>query len=155
MFGAAPGWVVDGAVIVGALLTCMTFVGALSRSKPGRWLAREIAKDVRHWIGDVAEETATIALEKHRDERIAEMVEVLDEHLPAQLAPVLYELRANGGGSFRDATVQRLDEVSRRLDRFYVFMDESTMDRADLRRVVGEIQTHLDRVQLWLDDQED
>ena len=146
MFAAAPGWVVDGAVIVGALLTFTTFLGVAFKSKPGRWLGRKIGGDVEGWIGRIADRSASHALERHRADVGGEVDARLDEVLPKHLKPVLYELRSNGGGSFRDETVEQLKQIKRHLDRFATFMDESTMDRRNLRETVEEIQRHLDRV---------
>lgn len=129
ILAAAPGWVVDGGVIVGALLTFTTFMGAVFRSRPGRWLAREVGKDIEGWVESIAERVIERDRE-HVDDRVDARI---DEVLPAHLQPVLHELRANGGGSFRDDVMRRLNGIMRRMDRFALFMDESTMDRKDLR----------------------
>ena len=131
IFGAAPGWVVDTGVIFGSLVAFTTFMGAVLKSRPGRWLAREVGKDVEGWVETIAERVVV----KDREWIDARIDDRLDEILPAHLQPVLHELRTNGGGSFRDDVIRRLSEIMRRMDRFAQFMDESTMDRKDLREM--------------------
>lgn len=135
MLLAAPSWLTEGAVYVGSLTTFAVALGGFFKSKPGRWLMRQFAEDIEGFVGHIAERVARRALELHKDVREQEMVAAIDEHLPRHLEPVLHELRTNGGGSFRDQTVEQLRHITRRMDRFDTFMDESTMDRLALRRL--------------------
>lgn len=124
MLAAAPAWVIDGGTIVGSLTAFFALVGVLLKSPPGRWLKESIAEDIVDFIGAVAEKVALRALRLHAESEVQEAIEdhlpgavdgsvavSLEEVLPRHLAPILYELRANGGGSFRDHVVKRLDAI--------------------------------------------
>lgn len=122
MLGSAPPWVIDIAVIAGAITATLAAVGALLKTPMGRWVA-----DAFDAVHDRVEE--------RRRERWSVY---LDELLPRHIAPVLYELRFNGGTSFRDGITKEVrdlrDEVRERLDRIELRQAMSVEDRADLRR---------------------
>lgn len=124
MFAAVPTWVVDGGTIVGSLTAFFALVGLVLKSPPGRWLKEAIAEDIVDFVGAIAEKVALRALTLHAEEHVQEAIddrlpdavdtsveEVLEDVLPRHLEPILYELRANGGGSFRDHMVARLDSI--------------------------------------------
>lgn len=150
-FFAAPGWVTDLGAIFGALVATVTFFGIVARSRVGKWLGKQIFDDLEGWVQRISREAAAHALTEHKANLDDEVEERLDEMLPKHLGPILYELRTNGGGSFRDQAMARLGELARRMDRFATFMDESTMDRRDLRQMFLDQIARQDR----RDEQED
>lgn len=135
MLFAAPSWIVDAGVIFGALVAFGTFAGLVSRSPIGRWFGRQVMHDLEGWVERISREAAAHALGEHKGELDIEVARRLSELLPEHLDPILYELRTNGGGSFRDQVLQNLRDLARRHDRMALFMDESTMDRHELRRL--------------------
>lgn len=132
---AAPTWVVDAGVIFGSLVAFGTFCGLVSRSPVGRWFARQLTDQAEEWVERISREAACHALAASKVDLDVELERHLEEVLPRHLEPVLYELRSNGGGSFRDQIMRQLRELQIRHDRVSLFMDESTMDRRDLRRL--------------------
>lgn len=135
MIFGAPGWVVDAGVIFGALVAFGTFCGLAARSPIGRWFGRQIMEQAEEWVERVSAKAAAHALAASKSDLDSEVEERLEEMLPRHLRPILYELRSNGGGSFRDQVLSHLRKLDRRHDRFSTFMDESTMDRRNLREM--------------------
>lgn len=124
MIAAVPTWVTDGATIIGALTAFFALVGLFLKSPLGRWLKRQIAEDIVDFVGAIAEKVAVRAVALYAGDEVQSAIEdrlpdavddsvedVLDVVLPKHLAPILYELRANGGGSFRDHVVERLTAI--------------------------------------------
>lgn len=89
-FAAVPEWVTDVGVYAATLTAVITALAAGSKTRPGRWLLRAVVE---------ANEFVREHLEARRRRR---WVAQLDELMPRYLAPVLAELRPNGGSSFRD-----------------------------------------------------
>lgn len=112
---AVASWIEDAGVIFAALVATVTFFGLVAKSRIGRWLIEQIAESLENWMQRVARDAAAHALVEHKADLDQEVEERLDEMLPKHLGPILYELRTNGGGSFRDQTMARLKDLARRM----------------------------------------
>ena len=115
MLLATPGWVTELGVIFGALVATVTFFGIVGRSRIGRWLGRQVFEDLEGWVQRISREAAAHALDAHKSDLDDEVAERLDEMIPRHMEPILYELRTNGGGSFRDQTMAKLVDLARRI----------------------------------------
>lgn len=105
-------WIVEAGQIALAITAVVTLVALVLRSPVGRWLVRQVREDA----------------EEHR---LQQMRRMLDVTMPGYLAPVLYELRVNGGGSFRDQIVSRLERIEQQ-------QKLATRDREDLRGLIED-----------------
>lgn len=135
MLFAAPQWVIESGVIFGSLVAFGTFCGLVARSPIGRWFTHQLTEQAEEWVERISRDAASHALAASKASLDVELERHLEEVLPRHLRPVLYELRANGGRSFRDQVMDQLRELQLRHDRVALFMDESAMDRRDLRRL--------------------
>lgn len=156
MLFAAPQWIIESGVIFGSLVAFGTFCGLVARSPIGRWFARQLTEQAEEWVERISRDAARHALAASKASLHVEMERHLEEVLPRHLEPVLYELRANGGGSFRDQIMHQLRDLQLRHDRVSLFMDESTMDRQELRRMYeDDIARTRAAQQGHIDDRED
>lgn len=105
-------WIVEAGQIALAITAVVTLVALVLCSPVGRWLVRQVREDA----------------EEHR---LQQMRRMLDVTMPGYLAPVLYELRVNGGGSFRDQIVSRLERIEQQ-------QKLATRDREDLRGLIED-----------------
>lgn len=91
-------FILTAGAVAGALVAVLTLLSLLYRSAVGQWVTRNIREE---------------ASERRRED----VTFILDELLPVYLAPVLAELRPNGGASFRD-TVNAFMAESRSYQQF-------------------------------------
>jgi hypothetical protein len=105
IIAAVPEWVLDAGAVAGVGIAIVTVLTLGYRLPPVRWLVRAIREDMA-------------------EHRCAEITTVLDQRMPGYLTPILYELRPNGGLSFRDRVMGELAEGRR--------------DRAEIRRRLDE-----------------
>lgn len=109
MIATAPGWIVDTGIIAGSTTAVIALLTAFVKSRIGQWVIRKISEDMR----------------EHRRQEMQELI-----------APVLAELRPNGGSSFRDE-----------VNRFIAYQhDWNHTQKNDLAAVRGFVHLNTDRI---------
>lgn len=156
---AAAEWagrqiVIELSVVAGALMTIGSLVGSVVWGiRRGFGQVLRLLDDRMHQLA--AERDVNLALaawewsqqieqeSKTRDERLERKLEDLrqavNEDVEARLAPIVAELRPDGGNSTRDRIDQTAEMVSRLERQLSAHMDDSEADRRDLRSQIDRL----------------